>query len=333
MKIYGLFKVINKANNDTDSFKLFNLLHPDKKLHLVHLAGNEEHKTFFSFFYEDNPYMMVSSIDSQYIEYNKFKRDMEQLINKKNLSLYENDTIGKMVSRLSIAENKYIKYKEQLALLDKHETDNQAILDELYEIQPICAKNIDKYIDMCYEFIEFKDDLSEEIKENNFQMLFDLEHIDILNYDDTIIYPDSIISFYRTGVKKNQDGTALIIDDPKRIEYVVFELENDEENIIIEKNVTLVEENIQKITALCEDIGVILPDVIRNRVGERPLKYEYQGRKLIIYRVEENEFSIRFRSEEVNKEIFKNDKVKLLERSDEIAEVINIIDIGDDDGL
>ncbi|AYV81279.1 MAG: hypothetical protein Harvfovirus24_15 [Harvfovirus sp.] len=295
MKIYGLFKVINKGNNNTDSFALFNLLHPDKKLNAVSsFVTDEKYKTFFSFFYEDNPYMNVSSIDSQYIEYNKFKRDMEQLINKKNLSMYENDTIGKMVSRLAVAENKYMKYKEKMSVMDARESDNQVIIDELYDSQTVYAKNIDKYVDMCYEFNEFKDDLSEEIKDNNFKMLFDLDNVDILNYDDTIMYPDSCVSFYRTGVVV--ENGSVVIDDASRIEYVVFELEKDEsdESFFIEKEETFVESTVKKIMVLCNDIGIEVPDVIKNRVGERPLKYDYQGRKLIIYRVEAEELQVKF---------------------------------------
>ncbi|AYV83531.1 MAG: hypothetical protein Hyperionvirus8_15 [Hyperionvirus sp.] len=292
MKIYGLFKVINKGNNDMESSELFNLLHPDKKLHRVLNEGISNNKTFFDFFYEDNPYMGMTSIDAQYIEYNKFKRDMEQLINKKNLSMYENDNIGKMVSRLAVAENKYLKYKTQIAGLDKRESENQVIVDELYDMQSKYGKNIEKYADMCREFSEFKDELSLEIKENNFRMLFDLDNVDIFSYDETILYPDSVVAFYRTGVSVKEG--CVVIEEAGRVEYVVFELHGDE-GVEVERVNTFVEDTIQKISNLCEEIGLEVPEVVRNRVGQRPLRFEYHGRKLVIYRIEENESEVKFK--------------------------------------
>jgi hypothetical protein len=279
MKIYGLFKVINKNNKKIDSFNLFNLLHPDKKLNLVNEIDIDP-KTFFTYFFEDVPSILKASINIQYIEYDKFKRELEHMINRKNISIYEHDIITKMVTRLITAENKFIKYKEDVSKMEQMEMKNQNILDEVISSQPKYAKDINKYLNLYHDYIELEltfDEFPDDLK-----LLFDMKEIKPIDYTDSIMYNDSIISFYRTGIV--HENSKIIIDD--RIQYVVFEID-DNETVKLKINES---ENIKKlkdIMKLYEELNMPVPFDVKlqldNLTGQ--IFYKYKDKNLLIYKV------------------------------------------------
>lgn len=287
MKLYGLFKVINKNIKNLD-IELFNLLHPENKLNDPS-SFDIESKTFFNFFYEDNPVILKADIDFQYIEYNKFKRELEQMAYKKNISQYEKDIIGKMLQKLIIAENKFCKYQKEVSIIDKADIRNRDVIENLFQSQPIFAKNIYNYLEMYYNFI----DLNENEIPDNLKLLFDTEYVDANNYEDTIMYPNNVISYYRTGVKF--DDSKIILDNDNRVQYIVFELEPNES---IKLNTT--EENtakinkLKRISELCNEMNIPIPNEVISKLNSisRCIWFKYKEKNLLIYTVEKDEQEI-----------------------------------------
>ena len=267
MKPYGLFKVIDKTKNNLQ-FELYNKLHPDKLL-----LNTTEHKSFLDFFYEDNPIILKAGIDIQLIEYIKFKKELDQIINKKTISPNERDILNKMLLRVIKAENKFTKYMK----LD----NNNKILDDLEKKQSRYAKNIGKYLDQYYNYIN----LSKEDVPYDLGIIFDYEQVDMVNYENTIMYKNSVISFYRTGI--NCDNGKIIFDNKdNRIEYLVFELEAGESVKIINDEKYI--EKLQTISKLYEEINMPVPGNIKSKLKNisKLIEFIYNNKKLMLYPID-----------------------------------------------
>lgn len=289
MKIFGLFKVIDKNKNSEISFELFNLLHPDKQLNDLSSIDLEP-KTFFNFFYEDNPVFLKAGVNIQYMEYCKFKKELEQLTSKKSFSEYDYEMISKMILKMVTAENRFIEYKEKEAELEKMESYNQLIIDELYSSQLDHGKNVQKYLDIYYNCNEFKIAIPENLK-----LLFDNEHVRVDKYKESIMYPDDIISFYRTNVKYTNDKIILDNNDGNRIEYIVFEAEMSEVIDIKPKGTDL--EKIKKLNTiieLCSECNLPIPKKIILKLNSmlKLVNFKYNGKNLFIYPVDKDEKEI-----------------------------------------
>ena len=293
MKIYGLFKVINKNNTQYNSSKLFNALHPDKKIIDTDLFDNDP-KTFFNFFYEDNPAILKADIDIQYIEYNKFKKELEMMVNRRTISQYERDITAKMLQKVITAENKFTKYVKEVEKQEKMEDDNQKIIDSLYDSQSKFAKNIKKFLDMYIDFIELNFNNYEV--PNDLKLLFDANQISSEKYKDTIMYPSSIISFYRTGINNSNNKISLDKNEG-RVEYIVFELDENEKVII--KKTESIQNKINKletIIKLCNELGLLVPEYVINELHNIPIciNYKYDGKDLVIFPINENYNEIQY---------------------------------------
>lgn len=286
MKIYGLFKVINKNNTQYNSIDLFNALHPNKKIIDIDLFDNDP-KTFFNFFYEDNPAILKADIDIQYIEYNKFKKELEMMVNRKTISQYERDITAKMLQRVITAENKFTKYVKEVEKQDKIEDDNQKIIDLLYDSQSKFAKNIQKFLNMYIDFVELN--VNSEIP-NELKLLFDANQISSEKYEDTIMYPSSIISFYRTGINHSTNKISLDKNEG-RIEYIVFELDENE-SVLIKKTESTQDKinKLETIIKLCDELSLLVPEYVIDELHNilKCINYKYDGKDLMIFPINEN---------------------------------------------
>jgi hypothetical protein len=290
MKIYGLFKVINKGSTNYEGVNLFNLLHPDQRIEENGL--DLEPKTFFDFFFEDNDAVKIAGVDIQYDEYNKFKRELEQMVCKKTISQFDRDTIAKMLQRIITAENKFLKYKRHADKIDCIEANNQNIIDRLFSSQSKYAMDINKFIDLYHDYVDLG--VTDDEIPGNLKLLLDLDEIRGCNYEDTIMYPLSAISFYRTGVRCVSCKVILDNEDG-RVEYVAFDLEGDEaiKSVNI-KRVQWHDDKVSKLEALaklCEELSVPLP---KEAMVPQYINYKYNGRKLIILPVSSKDREIEY---------------------------------------
>lgn len=284
MKLYGLFKVINKNKKDL-KIDLYNLLHANKKLNDISLFDIEP-KTYLNFFYEDNPVILKAGTDIQYVEYIKFKKELEGMISKQHVSQYERDMINKMLLKVIIAENKFIKYKNEVSKINELENENDKIINDLENSQSKFAKNIDKYLELYYNYADLENDIPEDLK-----LLFDIDQIEIGKYEDTIMYRNSIISFYRTGVKYNKEKIIL---DNDRVEYVVFEPESNESIELFNYKDNEIINKVKTIKKLYEEIDMPVPKKILSKLDNKChyIEFEYNGKTLIICPIGKDEKEI-----------------------------------------
>ena len=284
MKVYGLFKVINKNNREQNN-ELYNILHPEHQLNSIRV----EQKTFLDFFFHDNPAILKADIGIQYIEYNKFKRELEEMTSKKYISQYERQFIDKMLLKVIVAENKFLKYNDDISKVDNAIIENKKIINNLVVSQPIFAENINKYLELYYSYLEQEEDCPEYLKQ-----LFDIEHLEHRDkYTDTVMYPNSIISFYRTGIQYSEG--KIILDNIKSIaEYIVFELDiNQSIKFNIENNENEKINKLKHIISLCEEISVSPPeDVIAELNQTHYVEHIYNQKRLIIYRIKKGQIEL-----------------------------------------
>lgn len=271
MKIYGLFKIINN-NNNISNFELYNKLHPNN---ILNNLPDQEPFTFFDFFYEGIDAMLDADIDIQYFEYYKFKNELDSLSKREILSMYDYDRLTEMLSRLIVAENKFIKYKNDTSIIDKIERQNITILENIIANKSKYAKDINKYFELYNNYYELEIEVPNELK-----ILFDMKNISPNNYLNTIMFPDSIISFYRTNIEI-QNG--IIQNELNIFEYVVFELENINETVNLKYDQERVNKLIE-IKKLCEECNIEIPDKVLSELSETDVRinYQYNGKNLII---------------------------------------------------
>lgn len=289
MNPYGLFKVIDK-NKKRLNIELFNLLHPENRLNDIKLHDIEP-KTFFNFFYEDNSAILKADIDIQYIEYNKFKKELDQMIYKKTISQYEKDIINKMLQKLIVAENKFIKYQEEILKINDADRENHKIIDKLDKDQSTFAKNIDNYLELYYNYI----DLYEDAVPNYLKILFDTEHIDGCDYENTIMYPDSIISYYRTNIVC--DNGIITLNDTNRAEYIVFELDpNESIGFITTEANSNTKNKLKQMIELCNEMDIAVPEIVQSKINSisRCVEFKYLDKNLYIRPVEKGEKEIKY---------------------------------------
>jgi len=134
---------------------------------------------------------------------------------------------------------------------------------------------------------------------DNFKMLFDMNNVDPKIYQQTIMYPDSIVSFCRTGITYNAQGTTGFIislneSDKDRIEYIVLE-PDDNEMATLSVKFKQVDEKINKlkmIVKLYEELMMEVPyqisSLITNLESSELLavNHQYNGKKMLIYNID-----------------------------------------------
>ena len=247
MKIYGLCKIINQKNLNCDGFELFNFLHPDQKLNNIG-SFDIEPKTYYNFFYEDNPAILKADISIQHKEYTKFKNHLDSLINKKTMSQYEHDVIIKMLHRLTNTETKFLAYKSDVAKITEQENHNKRIIDDLEKKQSQVTNVVGK----------------------------------------DILYPNSIISFCKTAVScidggiiiGDQNITEYIVFELEPNQSIKLKLSDDIVNKIKKLN------DIQKICqelniSVPENVINML-----NNLSRQILYWSYKDKNLAIYIVD-----------------------------------------------